>query len=105
MVFLFKRFRKQKKDDEATPASAPADIVQEPAAPEPTDQLPEREPSPTTELSPVPEPSPSAPPPPLPTAPPPSAPVTPVASSAECFLCGTPLVDHHCPKCQMAWVE
>lgn len=102
MVFLFKRFRKDKKGDEEAPAAEPTQPV-----PEPTDSPMEPEtPGPGPEPpTPEPEPVPSTPPPPLPTAVLPAAPVTPVAPPAECFLCGTPLEDHHCPKCQMTWVE
>jgi hypothetical protein len=98
MVFLFKRFRKQKKDDEAAPESEPPETVEAPAA----STSAERPAEPPVS---APEPVPSAPPPPLPTPAPPSTLVTPVAPTAECFLCGTPLVDHHCTKCQMTWVE
>jgi hypothetical protein len=94
MVFLFKRFRKTQKDDAAAPAVPPASEEQEPTTAPPAE--------PTPEPAPPPEPAPSPPPPPLPLATPP---VTPVAPAAECFLCGTPLVDHHCPKCDMTWVE
>jgi hypothetical protein len=96
MVFLFKRFRKGKKDDEAPPATTPSPVVEEPAAPV-------SEPAKTETVAP--EPVPAAPPPPLPAAAPPATPVTPVSPTAECFLCGTPLVGHHCPKCDMTWAE
>ncbi|MGA7861115.1 MAG: hypothetical protein WCB19_04595 [Thermoplasmata archaeon] len=100
MVFLFKRFRKEKKGDEDAPAKEPSQPVAESAESPPADQATQPD-----APAPEPEPTPSPPPPPLPTAASPATPVTPVAPPAECFLCGTPLEDHHCPKCQMTWVE
>ena len=100
MVFLFKRFRKDKKGDADAPATDTSQPVVEPGESKPADQATQPE-----APAPEPEPTPSLPPPPLPTAASPATPVTPVAPPAECFLCGTPLEDHHCPKCQMTWVE
>jgi hypothetical protein len=97
MVFLFKRRRKGKKDEEAGGSTKPSPAVEKPVPPA---SAPPAEP-----VTSAPEPPPAAPPPPLPTATSPATPVTPVAPTAECFLCGTPLVDHHCPKCDMTWVE
>ncbi|MFZ0831141.1 MAG: hypothetical protein WCB18_02050 [Thermoplasmata archaeon] len=105
MVFLFRRFRKEKKDETATPAAEPAPPVEKPIDPasgEPSVVPPAPGPGPEP---PDPKPEPSSPPPPLPTTTPIPGPLAPAAPSATCFLCGTPLEDHYCPKCQMTWVE
>lgn len=105
MVFIFKRRRKPKQEDEAATPPTPTDTAQEPDSPATPEPSREAEPVPSAASAPVPELTPAVPPPPLPTATAPPASAAPVAAPADCFLCGTPLVDHHCPKCQMTWVE
>lgn len=105
MVTLFRRFRKEKKEESTSPESAPA--ASEPSAPEPAPPAATPEPASPAAAEPTPEPDspPSGPPPPLPTAPPVLNPTAAVPAGAECFLCGTPLQGHFCPKCQMTWAE
>ncbi len=106
MSSLFRRFRREKKEDatetapEPTPAAdAPTTPSEEPASPEPAPL-----PGPEATAPAPPEPEPAAPPPPLPAAPPPARAAT-ADEPLTCFLCGTPMEGHFCPRCRMEWAE
>lgn len=105
MASLFRRFRKDKKEEPSPSDSASGPTSEPTAEPVPPASPPEPPAPPPAEPEPQPELVPESPPPPLPTAPSVTPSLGTGAPGAECFLCGTPLQDRFCPKCQMTWTE